>query len=228
MLTLSGATLHEGPRQVPRPEAHTWVRRDYEVSFPESGPPPPWMNYSLPLAALRRSAWEVHPFYEDAWGSEDQEWGHWALRQGWVVRYVADSVVMHSHNYTLRQLYGRRFIEGEADAFILGDKDGVLRMLRRGISSIGRDVIAHVKARDPVGLGLSPVRRAVYQWAYYRGHKLGEARRARGDRDASKGKKRPRQDSAISQGRRESRSHSRSFCRPRSRPIRKWLRSLAL
>ena len=41
-------------RQLPRPEADTWVRRDYAVAFPPSGDTPPWMTYSLPLAAMIR------------------------------------------------------------------------------------------------------------------------------------------------------------------------------
>ena len=45
---------------------------------------------------------------------------------------------------------------------------------------------------------------------------------------ASKGKKRQLHASTTCQGKRAPRSHLRSFCRPRSRPIRKWLRSLAL
>lgn len=176
-------------RQLPRPEAHTWVRRDYAVAFPEHGEPPAFMTYSLPFAALRRSAWEEHPFYADAWGSEDTEWGHWARTNGRVVRYVPDSVVMHSHNYTLRQLYGRRFIEGEADAFIFGGRDSMPRVAARAIRSLIADVAVHVRALDLPGLAMAPARRAVYQWAYYQGHRHGEDRIARSDRDASVGQR---------------------------------------
>lgn len=176
-------------RQVPRPEAHTWVRRDYEISFPAAGDAPPWMSYSLPLAAMRRTAWEEHPFYEDAWGSEDSEWGHWARRQGRVVRYVPEAVVMHSHNYTLRQLYGRRFIEGEADAFIHRDRVSVPKLVARAAASVLNDLGSHLRARDWRGLALSPVRRTVYHWAYHQGHRLGERRIDHGDADARVGQK---------------------------------------
>jgi rhamnosyltransferase len=172
-----------------RPEAHTWVRRDYALSFPERGDPPPWMYYSLPFAAIRRSAWREHPFYTDAWGSEDTEWGHWARTHGRRVRYVPESVVMHSHNYTLRQLYGRRFIEGEADAFIFRGRHGAGGMCARLVSSVARDLVQHARARDVVGLALAPARRAVSHWAYHQGHALGESRIARGDRDATRGQR---------------------------------------
>jgi glycosyltransferase involved in cell wall biosynthesis len=174
-------------RQLPRPEAHTWVRRDYAMAFPERGQAPPWMYYSLPLAAMRRSAWQEHRFYGDAWGSEDTEWGHWARSHGKIVRYVADSIVMHSHNYTLRQLYGRRFIEGEADAFIFRARDSVPRMCLRLAKSVGNDLFPHARAGDLSGLAMAPLRRAVYQWAYYKGHRLGESRIATGNTDASIG-----------------------------------------
>jgi rhamnosyltransferase len=174
-------------RQLPRPEAHTWVRRDYEVAFPATGEAPPWMAYSLPFAAMTRSAWERHPFYEEAWGSEDTEWGYWARQNGLRVRYVPEALVMHSHNYTLRQLYGRRFIEGEADAFILRDRTSLARFALRTGASWARDALAHLAARDVPGLALSLPRRLVYHWAHLRGHRLGERRRHSGDRDASVG-----------------------------------------
>ncbi|HLL85534.1 MAG TPA: glycosyltransferase family 2 protein [Longimicrobium sp.] len=176
-------------RQLPRPEAHTWVRRDYAVAFPAAGEPPPWMSYSLPFAAMTRAAWTRRPFYEDAWGSEDTEWGHQARKAGLTVRYVPDALVMHSHNYTLRQLYGRRFIEGEADAFIHPEPRSLVAFARGLCASWGRDAVAHLAAKDFTGLALSVPRRLVFHWAYQRGNALGARRRARGDRDASVGQR---------------------------------------
>jgi rhamnosyltransferase len=176
-------------RQVPRPEAHTWVRRDYETAFPERGEPPPWMTYSLPFAAMRRSVWQTRGFYGDAWGSEDTEWGDWAREHGHVVKYVPDAVVMHSHNYTLKQLWGRRFIEGEADAFIAKDDSSPLRAVRRFVGSLVHDVKSHVAAGDYAGLVQAPARRAVFHLAHLRGHQLGQARRESGSTDVSIGQR---------------------------------------
>lgn len=161
-------------RQVPRPEAANWVRRDYEISFPEQGNAPSWMPLSLPFAAMRKSAWKRHRFHTAAWGSEDIEWGMWARRNGYLVRYVPRAVVMHSHNYTLREAFGRRFIEGEADAFIKGDEDSVFQAIRRTLGSTARDIKYHANRRDWKGLCESPVRRAVFHFGYYRGHVHGE------------------------------------------------------
>lgn len=176
-------------RQVPRPDADTWVRRDYAASFPDASEPPPWITLSLPMAAMRRSAWEQHPFYEDAWGSEDTEWGAWAKRHGLRIAYVRDALVMHSHNYTLGQLYGRRFIEGEADAFIYGADEGVVSAAVRFAGSTMKDWIACLRERDFVDLVRAPARRAVFHWAHLEGHRHGAARIANGDSDASVGQR---------------------------------------
>ena len=174
-------------RQIPRPEADTWVRRDYAVSFPDADETPPWITISLPMAAMRRSAWERHPFYSDAWGSEDTEWGEWAKRNGLRIEYVRDALVMHSHNYTLKQLYGRRFIEGEADAFIYGRREGLLKMAGRTVVSTLRDLAECVRDRDFADMPRVPARRAVFHWAYLVGHRHGSRRRAAGDRDTTVG-----------------------------------------
>jgi len=181
-------------RQAPRPEADLWVKRDYAVSFPAEGDAPPWITLSLPFAAMRRSAWEKHPFYTDAWGSEDTEWGHWAKQQGMKVKYVADAVVMHSHNYTLRQTFGRRFIEGEADAFIYRDHVSLVRGMGSAAIRALKDMaghLAHSKTLPAIikGIATSPARRGVEAWAYFKGHSHGERRIAAGDTDASGGQK---------------------------------------
>jgi rhamnosyltransferase len=176
-------------RQLPRPEAETWVRRDYETAFPASGEAPSWLPYSLPFAAMRRNAWDQQPFYSDAWGSEDTHWGHRARQRGWQVRYVPESRVMHSHNYDLRQLFGRRFIEGEADAFIYRQQPSLAGFATGFLASVGRDLAAHLRARDAVGLLRAPARRLVFHWAHLRGQLHGTQRRRTGNTDPSHGQR---------------------------------------
>jgi rhamnosyltransferase len=170
-------------RQVPRPEADAWVRRDYAEAFPEAGEAPPWMTYSLPLAAMRRSAWEQQPFHEDVWASEDSAWGARARARGAQVRYVADALVMHSHNYALKEIYGRRFVEGEADAFIAPGAYGALDATRRYAASLGRDLAYCARAGDVRGLLAAPARRLAYQLGYLEGRAHGQRRIATGSGD---------------------------------------------
>ena len=96
---------------------------------------------------------------------------------------------MHSHNYSLRQLYGRRFIEGEADAFIYHDQISRWNLTARLASSILRDLPAHMRCGDLLGLGRSPIRRTIFHWAYLRGHRFGWNRRRQGNLDATQGQR---------------------------------------
>jgi len=176
-------------RQIPRPEAASWVRRDYAVSFPAEGNNPTWLPLSLAFAAIRRSTWERHKFHTAAFGSEDIEWGTWARKQGLVVRYVPESVVMHSHNYTVREAFGRRFIEGEADAFIHGDDASLWQLAKRIAGSTARDIAYLRKVGDWKGILESPVRRTAFHLGYYMGHRHGERRRAGAQVDAGLGQR---------------------------------------
>jgi rhamnosyltransferase len=176
-------------RQVPRPEAESWVRRDYSKAFPSAGEAPDWLPLSLPFAAMRRSAWRQQPFYDEAWGSEDTAWGELARQRNWVVRYVPESVVMHSHNYTMKQLYGRKFIEGEADAFIYGRRATLGRMLLASIRSSCRDLAYHLARGEIAAAVTAPVRRTVESWAHFRGHRHGQRRREHNDHDTSVGQR---------------------------------------
>lgn len=169
-------------RQVARPEAYGWVRVDYARSFPERGPAPEWQYLSLPIAAMRRSAWQEQPFYTDAWGSEDTEWGMRARRRGWKVAYVPLATAMHSHNYSLKELYGRSFIEGEADAFMEPRPRPEWRWLAG---------FAGLCARDLWRLGwrglTGGVYRAVRQWGLRAGNRWGWKRRREQNFDRSYG-----------------------------------------
>ncbi len=176
-------------RQLARPDAEPWVRRDYEASFPEIGKAPSWMYLSLPIAAMRRSIWEKRPFYESAWGSEDTEWGHWAKGEGFHIQYVPSALVVHSHNYTFRQLYGRRFIEGEADAFIFRQTYSFPNMLWDLSKAKIRDFLYYMKLCHPLAFFKTPFLRFVYYWAYYKGHHWGMSRLKSGNHDIITGQK---------------------------------------
>ena len=163
-------------RQLPRPEAHQWVKRDYATSFPATGTPPSWITLSLPFAAIRRQYWLQHPFYQDAWASEDTEWGHWAQTCGYKLAYVPLALLMHSHNYTLKQLYGRRFVEGEADAFIYHKKHNLTSAFTSFVKGFIRGCYHHIITSDLAGLLATPRRVFVYHWAYYSGLRWGNTR----------------------------------------------------
>lgn len=161
-------------RQLPRPEAEAWVRRDYASAFPAQGDAPAWMPFSLPFAAMRRSAWRKQSFYDWAWGSEDSEWGLRARQRGWQVAYAPESLVMHSHNYTLSEIYGRRFIEGEAEAWMQQRGYSRWKLPLRVLADTWRDCqAAGLQAESWRDLLLSLPRRSLFHWAHYQGWKHG-------------------------------------------------------
>jgi rhamnosyltransferase len=174
-------------RQLPWPDAEPWVERDYRATFPPAGPAPAWLPCSLVLAAMRRSAWEEHSFYTAAWGSEDVEWGTWARRNGRTVLYVPEARVLHSHNYRVRELYARRFIEGEADAFIQGGRHGLPTVARRIVAAIVRDAIHYLRRRKPLAFLGVPALRVAFHWGYYRGFQWGLHRLRSGNDDSGRG-----------------------------------------
>jgi len=163
-------------RQVCRPEAFSWVKRDYEVSFPNAKRPS-WIHFSLPLAAIKKEVWQEVAFYTQSWASEDTKWAIDIKQKGYKVLYVKEALVMHSHNYTLKQLHNRRYVEGEADVYILNIELNILTLMRNYVSSVYHDVTYHLKNRTFKGFIPSLISRLVYHYAYYLGCKNGQKRK---------------------------------------------------
>lgn len=159
-------------RQVVRPEADLWVQHDYERAFPTQEESPDWMHYSLPIAAMKKNAWEIQPFYTDAWGSEDTHWAVHIKNKGYEIAYVKEATAMHSHNYTLQQLASRRRIEGEADVYIYPEKTVSLwqTFLSFGSSFI-RESLYYMHHKNISGIPYLFLNRIVYAWHYYAGFK---------------------------------------------------------
>ena len=65
-------------------------------------------------AAVRLSAWRVHPYDEVLTGLEDLAWAKWALGEGYNIAYVAEAEIIHTHNETRHGEYNRYRREGMA------------------------------------------------------------------------------------------------------------------
>ena len=177
-------------RQVVRPEALGWVRGDYDAAFPAEGPAPDWLPMSLPFSAIRRELLDAHPFYTDAWASEDTEWGVRARRAGLRIEYVPRAIAMHSHDYTLPEIRGRRYVEGEADAFIHPERRlGAARLARRWASTVARDLRIQWARSEWLEMLRTPLRRAVFWGAWARGNRWGRTRRTRALADTGRGQR---------------------------------------
>ncbi len=108
-------------RQVPRPDANPMERYFLLTHFPEKnrryGPAPDGRElyfqddvfFSNVSSALRRHLALDFPFSDDIIMSEDQQFARDVQREGFAVAYAAESVVCHSHKYTLRTVFQRYF-----------------------------------------------------------------------------------------------------------------------
>ncbi|NQY19822.1 MAG: glycosyltransferase family 2 protein [Campylobacteraceae bacterium] len=173
-------------RQICRPEATSCVRRDYEVSFP-MGEKPEWMHFSLPLAAIKKEVWREVPFYTQSWASEDTKWAIDIKKKGYHVQYVKDALVMHSHNYNFKQLFNRKYVEGEADVYIFNIELNIFTVIKNYGTSVYHDFVFHLKYFDVLGFFKSLIFRLVYHYAYYRGHQNGLKRKKSNDKEVTFG-----------------------------------------
>jgi len=106
-------------RQIPRPQCRAVYAHDYERCFGTERESAHWDHFfSMVSSGLRKDIWARRGFLEKMQYSEDDEYTRWCRAQGYQVVYCAESVVMHSHNYTPPQAYRRSFGEGRALAAV--------------------------------------------------------------------------------------------------------------
>ena len=168
-------------RQVARTEALSWVRRDYEASFPKKSQPA-WMHFSLPLAIIRIKVWKEVPFYTQSWASEDTKWAVDIKKRGYKIKYAYNALVMHSHNYNYKQLFNRKYVEGEADAYIFGTPLNLYNLIKNYCGSLYHDLIFHLKKHELAGFFKSIPLRFIYHYAHYKGHRYGMKRKSSNDK----------------------------------------------
>ncbi len=102
-------------RQIPRPDCQAVYAHDYERCFGDSRESAGWDHFfSMVSSGLRRDIWVLRGFREDLQYAEDDEYTRWCKASGYEVRYVPESVVMHSHNYTPEQARKRSFGDARA------------------------------------------------------------------------------------------------------------------
>ena len=107
-------------RQTPRDNANPMERFFLDFRFPATGavrrkrPGDTTIGYedaffSNVSAAMRRETLLRFPFDENLIMGEDQQFARDALNAGMTIVYQPDSVVIHSHRYSLRQTFKRYF-----------------------------------------------------------------------------------------------------------------------
>lgn len=101
--------------QIPRPDCRAVFACDYERCFGENRESGKWDHFfSMVSSGLRKDIWSRRGFLENLQYAEDDEYTRWAKANGHEVVYCADSIAIHSHNYTAQQAYKRAFGDAKA------------------------------------------------------------------------------------------------------------------
>lgn len=177
-------------RQVARPDADLLEKNDIRLDFParrsvklasEFTSDPKqiwhWIKFSNSSSAYDLQILLKHPFEEQLFIAEDQEWAKRMLEQGHTLVYEPDSVVLHSHAHTITDKFKRNQQMGSAfSSFLkscLGKRSTILEvgawlyhifLDARFIASC--DVSFSEKSKWML---LSPFHRAVIHYAYRKG-----------------------------------------------------------
>lgn len=133
-------------RQVPRPDCWPIYAKDTEDTYGDGSRHQYFRSpFSMAWSGVRRSVWESMKFDERLIIAEDIDWTYRARQAGHRVNYVADSAVEHSHNYTLKQFYGRMRKEGRDDALVFDWTSWERSFLRQTFLPLGRRVLSDWK-----------------------------------------------------------------------------------
>ncbi len=126
-------------KQHARPEAYFIVGYDYRRAYdPKNIKAENEDFFSAVACAFRRSWWERLKFPESGY-AEDLAWAKACREQGARLKLVLDSEVEHSHNYTLKGLYRKKFRHGETYHRMYGQQPRMLRQTYTCMREILRD-----------------------------------------------------------------------------------------
>ena len=118
-------------RQLPRPATNRIEQMFLERNYPDRHEVRAYSDkgglgirsifFSNVCSAIRRDIWERIPFDESLIMCEDQLWAKQVLLAGYRTLYEPGAVVLHSHNYGLKEVFKRNFDFGVALAGITED-----------------------------------------------------------------------------------------------------------
>ncbi|HEY3754734.1 MAG TPA: glycosyltransferase family 2 protein [Opitutaceae bacterium] len=133
-------------RQIPRPDCVAPFARDYDRCFGPLRESAAWDHFfSMVSSGLNREPWSRRGFRETMQYSEDDEYTRWCRANGYTIRYLSESVVMHSHNYSPRQAYKRSFGEAWALADVWSGSERSFGPLRTVAAGWVRDALSDLR-----------------------------------------------------------------------------------
>ena len=154
-------------RQQARPDCFPLERWELERSYPERSEPA--VVYSNVNSAARRRDWEETPFSEDLLIAEDRFWALALGRRGRRVVYVPEAAVLHSHAYSLREVYARC----RAEAVARRRNEGHAEPWRILITTWPKQTVSDARRLLGEGRGRMWPRAAAYRLAQFAGFVAG-------------------------------------------------------
>lgn len=177
---LRGEAAATMSRQVARAPARFVVKYDLDRGYdPKNQKGGSGDLFSAVACAFTRALWEETKFPEQGY-AEDLAWAKVCREKGARFVLVPDSIVEHSHDYTLSALYRKRYRHGLTFADIFGEEPRLWRHALRCGKEVARDVLHACAARRPDTIPYNLAYRATIHLAYYAGEREGALKRRRG------------------------------------------------
>lgn len=141
-------------RQIPRKDCKAPFKRDYEVCFGPQRKSASWDHFfSMVNSLVFRDMWKMRPFREDIQYAEDHEFSLYWKKSGKEIRYIDESCVIHSHNYSPKQSYIRAREDSFAIVKATGDQayaGTVSKAVTGCVNDIMKDLIFCCACRCPL------------------------------------------------------------------------------
>jgi len=157
-------------RQDARPDARFIVAYDYERAYSSDHPPEHF--FSAAACAFRREMWNRFKFHEEGY-AEDAIWAASCRQLNARFTLVPDSVVEHSHNYSLEALYQKRFRHGESFAQFQGETSPLGNRIYLCMREIVRDLIYTCRKKQFSTIPYNVAYRVTAHAAIHRGLRAG-------------------------------------------------------
>lgn len=147
-------------RHLPREDCFLYMVRDLKKSMPPTSreisrvKALDFLLFSTVSAAIPRKVWLTHPFDENVSIAEDQNWARTVIEQGYRIRYLPESQVVHSHNYTFPELFSIKKKVGRVlkrfDNRLLNIFPGLVYIMAGLIVKIGADMAYITSSKYPL------------------------------------------------------------------------------
>lgn len=138
---VDGAADATMSKQTARDNARFAVQYDYRRAYdPRNIKEENEDFFSAVACAFRRELWERKKFPESGY-AEDLAWARDCRLQGARFKLVLDSDVEHSHNYTIKELYRKKFRHGQTYQRIYGFKPGWFSQVYKCARELVRDFL---------------------------------------------------------------------------------------